>query len=141
MSQKEKNKEENAFWQPYETFQSHVQAEIKKQDQLLRQSWKLTSQHVTEQREKAQQLYEEVSNKNVYQPQSEAWKNIASQTQAILKTPIDFTLDLIEKTDRERSERTQVLVNLHDQFISASKQNQLAFMRLAEKNLQKTAGV
>lgn len=151
MSQKERNKEEgatthcetfvNTFWQPYETFHSHVQAECKKQDDFLRQSWKIANQHVTQQREKAQQLYHEMSNQAVFSTQSEAWKNIADQTQAIMSTPINFTLDLIEKTDRQRTERTQLMTKLHDQFISACKQNHLALLRHTEKNMQKLTGV
>lgn len=150
MSQKERNKEEtvalsetfvNACWHPYETLQSHLSAELQKQDEILRQSWKITSQYLGEQREKAQQLYQEATSKNVYLTQSDAMKNIAEQTQAIIKTPFDFTLNLIEKADKERSERIQVMANLHDPFISTIKQNQLALLRLSEKNLQKISGV
>ncbi len=150
MSQKERHKEEsaslgetlvNACWQPYEALHSQLSAELQKQDEILRQSWKLTSQYLGEQREKAQQLYQEAASKNVYLTQSDAMKNIAEQTQAIMKAPLDFTLNLIEKADKERSERICVMANLHDQFVSTIKQNQLALLRLSEKNLQKISGV
>lgn len=150
MSQKERNKEEaaslsetlvNACWQPYETMQAHVQNEWKKQDELLRQSWKQTSQFLNEQRENAQQLFDGTSSKNPYLAQSEAWKNIAAQSQAIMKTPFDFALDLLEKADIQRSERVNVMAGVHDQFVSAAKQNQRALFRLVENNLQKFAGV
>lgn len=150
MGQKERNKEEvaslsetfvNACWQPYETLHSQVQAGLQKQDDFLRQSWKQTSQYVSEQREKAQQWQQEMSSKNVYLNHSEAWKNIAEQTQAIMKTPVDFTLELIEKANRERGERMQGIANLHDQFVSVSKQYQRAFFGMWENHLQKTSGV
>lgn len=150
MSQKEKNNEAtpalsetlvNACWQPYETFKSQVYKELQKQDELLRQSWNTTRQQMSDQREKAGQLYQEMIDKNVFLAKSEALKNVAEQAEAIIQTPLDFTLDLIEKADSIRAERLQAMASLQDQFASAVKQNQLAYFRLVENNYKKLVGV
>jgi hypothetical protein len=150
MSQKEKNNEPvlslgemfvNACFQPYEAFKSHVWGEVQKQDDMLRQSWGTTSKQLCDQRDKAQQLYQDMIDNNVFLAKSDALKNIAVQTQAIMRTPLDFTLDLLDKADAQRGERLQAAAGLHDQFVSASKQNQRALFRLVENSLQKFAGV
>lgn len=111
MSQKERNNETtpnmsdtfvNACWQPYETFKSYVHNEVNKQDDMLHQSWTATRQQLSDQRDKAQQLYQEMIDKNVFLTQSDALNNVALQAQTIMKTPLDFTLDLIEKADYQR---------------------------------------
>lgn len=146
MSQKEKNNEAtpalsdtyvNACWQPYETFKSQVLKEFNKQDEMLRQSWNTTRQQMSDQQDKAQQLYQDMIDKNVFLTQSDALKNVALQAQAIMRTPLDFTFDLIEKANTLRNERMQTMVNLQDQYVSAIKQNQLAYFRSVENSFPK----
>lgn len=150
MSQKEKTNDKSSFlseafvnacWQPYEAFQSQLVSQIHKQDEQLSQAWKNTSQQVNEQRDKAQQFIQEAIDSNPFFAKSEAMKNVALQAQAILRTPLDFTLDLLEKTDAQRGERLQSFTNVHDQFVSGTKQNQRALFRLVETNVQKLWGV
>lgn len=127
----------NACWQPYETLKSQVLKELQKQDDMLRQSWNTTRQQMSEQQDKAQQLYQDMIDKNVFLTQSDALKNVALQAQALMKTPFDFTLDLIEKANTLRNERVQAMVNLQDQYVSAIKQNQLVYFRSVENNIPK----
>ncbi|MGE5701446.1 MAG: hypothetical protein ACM32O_02865 [Clostridia bacterium] len=149
MSQKEKHNDThasaadafvNACWAPFDACKAFVQNELQKQDELLRQTWQATSLQLNSQRERNQQLYQEMIDSNPFLSQSEAMKNIALQAQAILKTPVDFTFDLLEKADAQRKERLQVMASLQDQFISAAKQNQSALFRLVETSMQKSTG-
>lgn len=131
----------NACWQPYEAFATQWQNQLQKQDEWLTQSWKNTAQQINEQREKAQQIYQESLDNQPAFIKSEAVKNVVAQAQAIAQTPLTFTLDLLEKADAQRGERLQSIARLQDQFISASKQNQRALFRLVETNVQKLWGV
>ncbi|MGO0059139.1 hypothetical protein ACTID9_03840 [Brevibacillus fluminis] len=150
MSQKEKANDTglsvgeafvNACWQPYEAFAAQFQSQLQKQDEWLTQTWKSTTQELKVQREKAQQFYQEALENQPAFAKSEAVKNVVSQAQSIVQTPLTFTLELLDKADAQRSERLKSLASLQEQFVQASKQNQRALFRLVETNVQKLWGV